>query len=139
MMRELSEREKDFLAKSLPSEAPASSGGKLRSSYSPVAKFSRIFSTTLRWLPLGIGLLTLLLAALGGYLYLWGRDFFKVETIGSLESDGTLGFIDETTSSWFTGIADIFEMAPWIILAALILGIVLMAVSMVLIGKRRNG
>lgn len=140
-MRELSERERVFLAKTLPPEALASSSDHqpARGSYSPVAKVSRAFSTVLRWFPLVIGILTLLFAALGGYLYLWGRDFFKVETITGLESDGTLGLMDSDTSAWFTGIADVFEVAPWAILGALVLGTVLMAVSMVLIGKRRNG
>jgi len=142
-MRELSARERAFLEKKLPGSttggrATATSQGRLSRDLSPVTRFASLLSAVIVYIPLIIGSITLVLSALLGYLYLWGRNFFKVSDVERLNSDGTIGLMDKTSKSWLQGTLDLFNMAPWLILGTIILGIILMGVSMLLV-RKRNG
>jgi len=140
-MRELSPRELAFLAQSLPE------GEVLRDPSSPrVRRKSRIrrsrlsstLGSLLSYLPLAIGILTLIVAGLSTYLYVWGRDFFKIGEVERLNSEGTLALMDRTSGGWLADTLQFFNMAPWLILGTVVFGIVLMGLSMLLL-RKRNG
>jgi len=142
-MREFSARERAFLEKKLPGSttggtATATSQGRPGRDLSPITRFGSLFGTLIAYTPLVIGSITLIFSALLGYLYLWGRNFFKVSDVERLSSDGTIGLMDETSRGWLQGTLDLFNMAPWLILGTIILGIILMGVSMLLV-RKRNG
>jgi len=142
-MRELSARERAFLEKKLPGSttggrATATSQGRSSRDLSPVSKLASLVRTVIVYIPLIIGGITLLLSALLGYLYIWGRDFFKVSDVERLSSDGTIGLMDKTSKGWLQGTLDLFNLAPWVILGTIVLGIVLMGLSMLLL-RKRNG
>lgn len=98
-----------------------------------------MLSSLVRYLPLAIGAFTLLVAGLATYLYLWGRDFFKISEVERMNNDGTLALMDSTSGGWMAEILDVFDAAPWIILGTIVVGILLMGLSMLLIRKRKNG
>lgn len=150
-MRELSDREQAFLRGSLPegaetvgtgssseshSSGPASRKGRPRRASS---RLTQTLGSVLRYLPLAIGTVTLLIAAFATYLYIWGRSFFKVSEIERLNEDGTLGLMDSTSGSWVRETLKVFELAPLAILGTVILGLLLMGLSMILVRKRENG
>lgn len=143
-MRELSAQEQAFLELNLPEgHSSADSSPALRRRQQVGSSIgSRLLSTLgglLSYLPLAIGIGTLAVAGLATYLYIWGRDFFKVSDVERLSADGTLKLMDSTSGSWFTGTIQIFEIAPWIILGTVVVGILLMGLSMLLLRKRKDG
>jgi len=143
-MRELSSRELAFLEQSLPEgeelqdpkqPRPSRRGrSRIRSS-----RLSTTLGGLLSYLPLAIGALTLIVAGVASYLYVWGRDFFKIGEVERLNSDGTLALMDSTSGGWLADTLQIFSMAPWVILGTVLIGILLMGLSMVLLGKRKDG
>lgn len=142
-MRELSARERAFLEKRLPGSttggrATAASQGRPSRDLSPVTRLASLLKTVIAYIPLIIGGATLLFSAVLGYLYIWGRDFFKVSDVERLSSDGTIGLMDKTSRGWLQGTLDLFNLAPWLILGTIILGIILMGLSMLLL-RKRNG
>ena len=140
-MRELSARERAFLDRNLPEghhpedEAPARPRGGARSQRS---RLGDVLGAVLSYLPLAIGVLTLSIAGLATYLYIWGRDFFKLSELEKLSSDGTLALMDSTSGGWLAGTLQFFSVAPWIILGIVVVGILLMGLSMLLV-RKRNG
>lgn len=140
-MRELSSRELAFLKQTMP-DGSAGEGGVTDAPRRTSASGSRLGQTLgmlLSYLPLAIGILTLIVASVAIYLYVWGRDFFKISEVERMSADGTIALMDSTSGGWFADTLQVFNLAPWIILGAVVLGIVLMALSMVLVGKRKNG
>lgn len=143
-MRELSEQEKAFLEVSLPegTQSQASRSRPRRKRHAGSAVGSRLFSTLrlfLSYIPLAIGIGTLAIAALATYLYIWGRDFFKISEVERLNADGTLELLDSASGDWFADTLQIFAAAPWVILCTVIGGILLMGLSMLLVRKNTDG
>lgn len=141
-MRELSEQEKNFLRKTLPKQEQVEKTKE--KSFSPKQsilgdRLGPVVNGFLSYLPLSIGLITVVFSSLATYLYIWGKDLFKVSELERMNLEGTLGFMDTTTQSWFEETLKIFSLAPWVILGCFIFGVTLMGISIVLIGKRRNG
>ncbi len=141
-MRELSPQEEAFLARAL-GEGASGSGYRNsrdgRALLSPIERASAMAKRTLRYLPLAIGSLTLALAALATYLYIWGREFFKVSEMEKMRDEGTLLVLDDTANSWVRGSLDFFGAMPWIILGLVLLGILLMGATMLLTRKKNDG
>lgn len=141
-MRELSEQEKNFLRKTLPEQSGLEETKKRRavSKHSLLGnRLGPIVNVLFTYLPLTIGLITVVFSSLATYLYIWGRDLFKVSEIERMNVEGTLNFMDSTTQNWFEETLEIFAIAPWAILSFFVLGVALMGLSILLIGKRRNG
>jgi len=140
-MRELSTRERAFLERRLPGSTTGgttASQGRYSASLSPLDRVGSLLRTVVNYIPLVIGSITLLFAALIGYLYIWGRDFFKISEVDRLNSDGTLKLMDKTSRGWLQGTLDFFDAAPWIILGTIVVGLLLMGLSMILV-RKRNG
>lgn len=138
-MRELSPRELAFLEVNLPEGESLEDLSPSRAKRLGRSRLSRTISGLLDYIPMAVGILTLLVAALATYLYIWGRDFFKVSDVQRLSNEGTLSLMDSTSGGWLTDTLQFFTIAPWIILAAVVFGILLMGLSMVLLGKRKHG
>jgi len=143
-MRELSARERAFLQSSLPDGedgAPSEKPSSPRFRFDPKSASTRIFEmvgSILSYLPLVIGAFTLLLGAVATYIYFWGREFFKVSEVERMSADGTFNLMDKTSSGWLESTLQIFSVAPWVILATVIVGTALMGLSMILV-RKRNG
>lgn len=144
-MRELSAQERAFLKASLPE---GSQSGRIEDSVqtrgrrrmaNPLGRISSTLGSLLSYLPLAIGIATLVVAAVATYLYIWGRDLFKVAEIERMSAEGTLGLMEKTMGQSIEDILSVFNAAPWVILGTVVLGILLMGLSMLIIGKRRNG
>ena len=105
----------------------------------PLEKLSSAFGSLLSYIPLAIGISTLVIAAIATYLYIWGRDLFKISELERMGSEGTLGLMEETMGQSMEDILSVFNAAPWVILGTVVLGILLMGLSMLIVGKRRNG
>lgn len=144
-MRELSAQERAFLKANLPEGSPVDSGGTLsqraprRRMAGPLEKLSSAFGSLLSYIPLAIGISTLVIAAIATYLYIWGRDLFKISELERMGSEGTLGLMEQTMGQSMEDILSVFDAAPWVILGTVVLGILLMGLSMLIVGKRRNG
>lgn len=143
-MRELSAKERAFLQGSLPDgrdETPQRVSSSFGFRFDPRSSAARLFGlakTIMSYVPLALGALTLLFGAVATYIYLWGRDFFKVSEVERLSSNGTLGLMDKTSSGWLESTLQIFSAAPWVILGTVIVGTTLMGLSMILL-RNRNG
>lgn len=144
-MRELSAREKSFLKANLPEGVAIDPSGRppqrtsRRRAPATLGRLGSALSSLLRYLPLAIGVATLVLAAVATYLYIWGRDLFKISELERMSAEGTLGLMEETMGQSMEDILSIFAAAPWVILGIVVLGILLMGLSMLIVGKRRNG
>ena len=144
-MRELSARERAFLRANLPEGSPVDSGKSAsprvprRRMAGPLGKLSSTLGSLVSYIPLAIGIGTLVIAAIATYLYIWGRDLFKISELERMGSEGTLGLMEETMGQSMEDILSVFNAAPWVILGTVVLGILLMGLSMLIVGKRRNG
>jgi len=102
------------------------------------SRLSRTLGPLLSYIPLAIGLITLFVAGVATYLYIWGRDFFKIADVERLNADGTLALMDSTSGGWIVDTLHFFNLAPWLILGTVVLGTLLMGLSMLLV-RKRNG
>lgn len=143
-MRELSDQEKVFLKNAIPEDLDSEAKTRQRKSRSRQSSFfgnklESMFRALIDYLPLAIGFITVLVSSLAIYLYIWGRDLFKLSELERMNKEGTLSIMDSSTKSWFEDTLDIFTIAPWVILAVFIFGVLLMGLSIILIGKRKRG
>lgn len=141
-MRELSPQEEAFLARAVGESSTGRQtvgGSSGWAALSPFGRLSSMAANALRYLPLTIGVVTLALAAFATYLYIWGREFFKLSEMERMRDEGTLLVLDDTANSWVKGSLELFGAMPWIILALVFVGLLLMGITMLLTRKKKDG
>lgn len=134
-MRELSKEEKAFLERSVASRETFQRPRGIKS------RFTALIGTFVRYIPLAIGLITLGLSGFVTYLYFWIQNYFGANSLQNMEEmkiSGALALADPQAAAWINEILKIYTVMPWVIFGLLFLGIILMGLSIVLIGRKKN-